>query len=129
VKEEQSLRATLPALSRQILELAKTRGEINGQGDRDTTGANRNTIKAHLKKLAAQLYLGQSARVAERAIPSNDREPTKGSPIRVPRRAVDLRCVWFSCFFDSRSGFSRDFSRTASAHRSHEGGGAEVMLA
>jgi Fic family protein len=59
VKEEQSLRATLPALSRQILELAKTRGEITVKEIEDTTGANRNTIKAHLKKLAAQLYLAQ----------------------------------------------------------------------
>ncbi len=59
VKEEQSLRATLPALSRQILDLAKTRGEITVKEIEDTTGANRNTIKAHLKKLAAQHYLAQ----------------------------------------------------------------------
>jgi len=59
VKEEQSLRATLPALSRQVLEMAGTRGEITVREIEDTTGANRNTIKAHLKKLVAQHYLAQ----------------------------------------------------------------------
>jgi Fic family protein len=57
VKEEQSLRSSLPALSRQILELAKTRGEITITEIEDSTGANRNTIKVHLKKLAEQRYL------------------------------------------------------------------------
>jgi Fic family protein len=59
VKEEQGLRASLPALSRQILELVKTRGEITVKEIEDSTGANRNTIKLHLKKLAEQLYLAQ----------------------------------------------------------------------
>ena len=59
VKEEQALRASLPALSRQILELAKTRGEITITEIEDSTGANRNTIKVHLKKLAEQHYLVQ----------------------------------------------------------------------
>ena len=59
VKQEQSLRASLPALSRQILELAKTRGEITVKEIEDATSANRNTIKAHLKKLSEQLYLAQ----------------------------------------------------------------------
>jgi len=59
VKQEQSLQATLPALSRQILELAKTRGEITVKEVEGLTGANRNTIKFHLKKLASQHYLAQ----------------------------------------------------------------------
>jgi predicted HTH transcriptional regulator len=57
VKEEQAMRSSLPALSSQILELAKTREEITGQGA--STGANRNTIKVHVKKLAADHYLMQ----------------------------------------------------------------------
>jgi Fic family protein len=59
VKEEQALRSSLPALSRQILELAKTRDEITIKEIEDTTGANRNTIKVHMKKLAEQQYLLQ----------------------------------------------------------------------
>ena len=42
VKEEQSLRASLPALSQQILELAKAPGEITVKEIEDGTGANRN---------------------------------------------------------------------------------------
>ena len=59
VKEEQALRSSLPALSRQILELAKTREEITIMEIEDSTGANRSTIKAHVKKLAEQHYLVQ----------------------------------------------------------------------
>jgi Fic family protein len=59
VKQEQALRASLPALSRQILELVKMRGEITVKEIEDSTGANRNTIKVHLKKLAEQHYLVQ----------------------------------------------------------------------
>jgi Fic family protein len=59
VKEGQALRASLPALSRQILELVKTRGEITVKEIEDATGANRNTIKVHVKKLAEQYYLAQ----------------------------------------------------------------------
>jgi Fic family protein len=59
VKDEQALRSSLPVLSRQILELAKTRGEITITEIEDSTGANRNTIKVHLKKLAEQHYLVQ----------------------------------------------------------------------
>jgi Fic family protein len=60
VKQEQSLRASLPAaLSRQILELVKTRGEITVKEIEDATRANRNTIKVHVKKLAEQQYLAQ----------------------------------------------------------------------
>lgn len=44
IKEEQALRLSLPALSRQILELAKTRGEITIKEIEDMTSANRNTI-------------------------------------------------------------------------------------
>lgn len=59
VKEEQALRAALPALSRQILELAKTRGEITVKEIEEATSANRNTIKVHTKKLVASNYLMQ----------------------------------------------------------------------
>src|ERR1700757_1646322 len=59
VKVEQALRASLPALSRQILELVKTRGEITVKEIEESTGANRNTIKVHVKKLADQQYLQQ----------------------------------------------------------------------
>jgi Fic family protein len=59
VKEEQALRAALPALSRQILELAKTRSDITVKEIEDSTGANRNTIKFHVKKLTEQHYLLQ----------------------------------------------------------------------
>jgi predicted HTH transcriptional regulator len=62
VKEEQALRSALPALSRQILELAKTRGEITVKGVEEATKANRNTIKVHVKKLAADNYLVQVGR-------------------------------------------------------------------
>ncbi len=59
VKEEQALRASLPALSRQIVELVKTRGEITVKEIEDSTGTNRNTIKVHVKKLSDQRYLAQ----------------------------------------------------------------------
>ena len=59
VKQEQVLRSSLPALSRQILELAKTRGEITVREIETATSANRNTIKLHIKKLAEQHYLMQ----------------------------------------------------------------------
>ena len=59
MKEEQALRSALPALSRQILELVKTRGEITVKEIEDSTSANRNTIKVHVKKLAEQHYLAQ----------------------------------------------------------------------
>lgn len=57
IKQEQSLRASLPALSRQIVELVKTRGEITVKDIEAATSANRNTIKAHIKKLAEGDYL------------------------------------------------------------------------
>lgn len=62
VIEEQALRAALPALSRQILELVRTRGEITVKEIEDSTGANRNTIKVHVKKLAEQYYLVQAGK-------------------------------------------------------------------
>jgi len=49
----------LPTLSRRILELVKIRGEITVKEIEDSTGANRNTIKVHVKKLAEQHYLAQ----------------------------------------------------------------------
>jgi Fic family protein len=57
VKEEQTLRATLPALSRQILDLAKARGEITIKDIEAATNANRSTIKLHVTKLTGQRYL------------------------------------------------------------------------
>jgi Fic family protein len=59
IEQEQELRFSLPALSRQILDLAKGRGEITVKEIEDSTRANRNTIKVHLKKLAEQHYLAQ----------------------------------------------------------------------
>jgi Fic family protein len=59
VKHEQTLRSSLPALSRQILEMARTRDEITVKEIKDTTNANRNTIKVHVKNLVEQQYLVQ----------------------------------------------------------------------
>ena len=59
VKEEQALRSYLPALSPQILELVKMRGDITVKEVEESTRANRNTIKAHLRKLASDNYLAQ----------------------------------------------------------------------
>ncbi len=69
VKEERHLRETLPALSRSILEFASTRGEVTVREIEEVTGANRNTIKAHFKRLTDQDYLqaigrGRGARYA-----------------------------------------------------------------
>jgi hypothetical protein len=57
VKEEQALRSSLPALARQIPELAKTRDQITVEEIEDSRVANRNTIKVHVKKLAADHYM------------------------------------------------------------------------
>ena len=62
VRQEQSLRVSLPALSRQIVELAKTRGEITVKEIGTATNANRNTIKVHIKKLVEQNYLVQAGK-------------------------------------------------------------------
>ena len=57
IREEQVLKESLPALSRQILHLVEERSEITVREIENATGANRNTIKAHLKKLTEQQYL------------------------------------------------------------------------
>jgi Fic family protein len=40
----------------------KTRGEITVKEIEDSTGANRNTIKVHVKRLAEQHYLKQAGK-------------------------------------------------------------------
>jgi Fic family protein len=57
LQEEQALRLSLPTLSRQILELVNKRGEITVKEIEESTGANRNTIKVHVRKLAVDHYL------------------------------------------------------------------------
>ena len=57
IEEERLLRDALPALSRSILELANSREEVTVRGIENATDANRNTIKAHLKKLVENDYL------------------------------------------------------------------------
>ncbi len=57
VRDERHLRESLPALSRSILELANRREEVTVREIEEATGSNRNTIKAHIKKLAEQDYL------------------------------------------------------------------------
>lgn len=57
IENERALRDTLPTLSRNILELANAREEITVREIENASGANRNTIKAHLKKLVEQEYL------------------------------------------------------------------------
>jgi len=70
VKEEQALRASLPALSRQILELVKTRKKSPSRRSR-TRPRQPNTIKVHLKKLAEQHYWYRSAKDAALVTQSN----------------------------------------------------------
>ncbi|WP_197428741.1 hypothetical protein [Phnomibacter ginsenosidimutans] len=58
IEQEQMLMAKLPALSLQILELAKNRGRITiGEINNLLPEANRSTIKKHLAALVAQQYL------------------------------------------------------------------------
>lgn len=57
VKDERHLRESLPALSRSILEMANAGEEVTVREIKEATGANRNTIKAHFKKLAELDYL------------------------------------------------------------------------
>jgi len=57
VSAERSLKATLPALSRTIMEMVHSRGEITVREIEEATNASRNTIKSHLKKLTEQEYL------------------------------------------------------------------------
>jgi Fic family protein len=49
----------LPALSVQILELAKAHGRITNGQVVDLTGANRNTVKKHLQTLVSASHLVQ----------------------------------------------------------------------
>ncbi|MEM8985231.1 MAG: Fic family protein [Pseudomonadota bacterium] len=51
IEREQISLKTLPELSIQILEIAKQHGRITNAMITKTTGANRNTIKAHLRQL------------------------------------------------------------------------------
>lgn len=72
VKDERVLRESLPVLSRAILELVNTRSEITVKEIEESTKANRNTIKAHLKKLTEQEYLisvgkGRGARYTQKS--------------------------------------------------------------
>lgn len=59
IERERIVLETLPALSIQILELAKERGKITIGEIVKLTGANRNTIKRHLKVLVAANHLFQ----------------------------------------------------------------------
>jgi Fic family protein len=43
--------AQLPPLSKEIVQIAKQQGKVTVRGAQRITGANRNTIKAHIKKL------------------------------------------------------------------------------
>jgi hypothetical protein len=56
VKEEQSLRASLPALSSQILELVKSRSEIMVKEIEESTGAN------HISQKPGATCLGDKLR-------------------------------------------------------------------
>ena len=92
VKEEQVLRSSLPGLSRQILELAKTRDEITVKEIEDPTGANRNSIKVHVKKLAVNHHLVQVDKGRRRGIPRNRRSsPTCGHSF-LPRGVTLVSC-------------------------------------
>lgn len=54
---EQVLAATLPALSLEILDLARAHGRLTVADVVRATGANRNTVKDHLKSLVADRHL------------------------------------------------------------------------
>ncbi len=57
LENEKNLQASLPALSRQIIEMARSREEITVKDIEEKTKANRSTIKTHLKNLTAANYL------------------------------------------------------------------------
>ncbi len=59
IAREQILLQNLPALSVQILELAKTQGRMTVSQLVELTGANRNTVKKHLQSLVADKRLAQ----------------------------------------------------------------------
>lgn len=57
--EKEKVLVKLSALSQKILELVKQHGSLNNGMIQAATGANRNTIKAHLKKLVEAKWLVQ----------------------------------------------------------------------
>ena len=59
IERERIMVGNLPELSIQILELAKNHGSITNADIVQATGANRNTVKAHLKKLVDNNHLKQ----------------------------------------------------------------------
>lgn len=59
IERERLMIVTLPDLSVQILELAKAHGRITTRQVAAITGANRNTVKKHLRSLVAANYLVQ----------------------------------------------------------------------
>ncbi len=59
VEREKIILSVLPELSIQILELTKERGRISVSDIVSLTQANRNTVKAHLKKLVEANHLTQ----------------------------------------------------------------------
>ena len=60
VEHEKLVLATLPELSMKLIELAKERGRITVAEAVAITGANRNTIKFHFRKLIEAGYLKQN---------------------------------------------------------------------
>jgi Fic family protein len=60
VEHEKLILATLPELSMKLIELAKERGRITVAEAVAITGANRNTIKFHFRKLIEAGYLKQN---------------------------------------------------------------------
>jgi Fic family protein len=56
---EHQLLATLPAIAVQLIDLARKQGRITLIQAVELTGANRNTIRANLKKLVADGHLKQ----------------------------------------------------------------------
>lgn len=59
VEREKIILSVLPELSIQILELTKERGRVSVADIVSVTQANRNTVKAHLKKLVEANHLAQ----------------------------------------------------------------------
>lgn len=57
VANEQLVLDRLPELSLKILELVRQRGRISIAAATDITGANRNTVKVHLRRLAEAGHL------------------------------------------------------------------------
>ena len=57
IDDERQLRENSPALSRSIMQLASTNEQLTVRDLEAATGVNRNTLEAHLEKLAEQEYL------------------------------------------------------------------------